>query len=624
MSIKTRVISFIRSSSGKTLLALYALAVVVRLVYLVQISDMPTFDHPVMDEGYHVELADELRSEGWLLDEPFYRAPLYPYFFAAALEVTGDNYFAVRVIQILLGSLLPLLIFQIGLKLFDRRIALTAAIAAALYPTFIYFDSSLLITSLMTLLTTWVVWRSIRAEESPSAHRFAMLGLLIGLAALARPNILFCIPGILLFYYFTLEMRTKGARGYLLVVAALICLNASLVILPVTVRNWIVTGDLIPIAWQGGYNFFLGNNHQATGWSATAPGIRSSWQGGYEDAINLAEADLGRKLTEKEIDDYWWSQGFKEIAMYPDRFLELAALKKWFVFTGYEIPNNQSIYISERFSSLAQFMFARSPIYLPFGLVAPLALFGMIVGLRNWRKYLALYMVFIFYFASLILFFVCARYRQPIIPIMLLFASYGAFELWRFVSRRRWTALGASLTLLAGLFWFSNYDIVGLDPELEEANSSFLLAGAYQGRGETESAKREYERTLQSYPDFAEAYVNLGIIEAGAGDFARAEQRFNSALRIAPQNPQALMNLGMLMMQSDRLSNARTLLQRAAKYEAFDYNIHFRLGLVYHYLEEYELADSSYSRALKLKPGFTPARENLERVRTPLDSLETP
>ena len=85
-----------------------------------------------------------------------------------------------------------------------------------------------------------------------------------------------------------------------------------------------------------------------------------------------------------------------EISADPAAFVSLMGKKKLYFFNGYEIPNNQSIYISERFSSLAQFMFARSPLYVPFGVVAPFALFGMILGIRRWQRYSSLYLIFIF------------------------------------------------------------------------------------------------------------------------------------------------------------------------------------------------------------------------------------
>ena len=59
-------------------LLIFLAAFSVRLVYLNQLESIPTFNYPIMDEKYHVHLAQRIDSEAGLDQEPFYRAPLYP------------------------------------------------------------------------------------------------------------------------------------------------------------------------------------------------------------------------------------------------------------------------------------------------------------------------------------------------------------------------------------------------------------------------------------------------------------------------------------------------------------------------------------------------------------------
>ncbi|MFQ5608560.1 MAG: ArnT family glycosyltransferase, partial [Candidatus Zixiibacteriota bacterium] len=280
----------------KVHLILFAAALAFRSIFLLEISDMPTFSHPVMDEGYHLELANQILSgSSGVAETPYYRAPMYPYFFTALLWLGDGSLFFVRLVQILLGSLLPGLIFLIGRTLFERRVALLAAGAATVFPTFLYYDSSLLITGLIVFLSALVVWQTLRAGRAPTPRNFILLGALIGLAALARPNVLFYLPALGLWFWFCIRPLFHHRLKNTLTAYAIVIAAALAVIAPVTIRNWVVSGDFIFISWQGGYNFFLGNNHLASGWSATAPGIDATWMGGYRDAINLAEANVGRK-----------------------------------------------------------------------------------------------------------------------------------------------------------------------------------------------------------------------------------------------------------------------------------------------------------------------------------------
>ncbi len=604
---------FLTSNRGIALW-LFVAAFALRLLFVAQISQMPTFDHPVMDEGYHIELTDEILSGKLIPDAPFYRAPLYPYSLALLRLVTSDNLFAVRVIQSSLGSLLPVMIFLLGLRLFQRKVALTAGVIAVLYPTFIYYDASLLITSTMTLLSILVVWQTFRAERKLTLWRLVILGGLIGLAALARPNILFFLPALAIWFWVYVRGRFHNKTSNALLSYALVVISALIVIAPVTIHNWVITGDLIPISWQGGYNFYLGNNHQATGWSATAPGIKASWQGGYLDAINIAQDEVGRKLSEKEIDNYWWSRGFDEVRTNPGATLSLMAKKVAFLFNGFEIPNNQNLYIVERFSPLAQALFARTPLFVPFGIIAPFAIIGFLFTLRRAREYMPLILFVVSYSASIILFFVCARYRQPLIPFAILLAAFGFFEMLSLFKRKKWKTIAPYLAGLAALFVFSNYDFVGLDIHLQNANDHFLLGKAYQDQNEIIKAETEYESALVDVPEFVDAHINLGLLAISRQDALSAERHFGAALKTDPNNSLALINLAMSLMQRDKLAESQRLLERASRIDALDYNIQYRLGLVYHLQERYQEARASYIQTLKLNPDFAPAKENLKIV----------
>ena len=568
-----------------------------------------------MDEGYHIELAGEILDGDIIGSEPFYRAPLYPYFLAGMLALTGGNPGTVRVIQCALGALLPLLIFLIALRLFDRRVALTAAIAGAVYPTLIYYDASLLITSLMTLLCAGVILQTLRAQDNPTSGNFAALGALIGLTALARPNILFFLPALAIWVWLVILPKLRRSRSAAVKRYALVILCAGVVIMPVTARNWIVTGgDFIPIAWQGGYNFFLGNNRDATGWSATAPGINATWMGGYLDAINLAQNELGRKLSEKEIDDFWWDLGWKEVANYPLNALGLQFKKFAYFWGGYEIPNNQNIYIVERFSIVASALFWQAPLYFPAGLLMPLALMGIFSARRKWRVALPLYLLTFSYMASVMMFFVCARFRQPVLPILLIFGSYGFYSLIETLNDTRRKRLIYTLAALGILGAFSSYASVGIDREAQSARDSLLLGNAYQAAGKLPEAQAEFERAIEIAPEFAEAYNNLGQMSATKNDFGRAARYFREALRIDPDDIIALSNLGMVMLQTDNLNDARELLEKARSIDGLDFGVHYRLGLVYHTQGKYDLARVEYLRALELNPDYGPARKNLAEL----------
>lgn len=610
---KRRFLDFLKPDT-RTLLTLFVVSLAFRLIFLFEISDMPTFEHPIMDENYHVELAQEALDSASSSQTPYYRAPLYPYFMTALMWLGGGSLFFVRLIQVIIGSLLPPLLFILGCKFFEKRSALLAASIATVYPTFLYYDASLLITGLMVLLATVVIWFTVRAQEKPTGLNFALLGAFIGLSALARPNILLFLPALSVWFWICIRPQFHHRLKNTLIGYALVVVSALVVIAPVTVRNWMVSGDFILISWQGGYNFFLGNNHQASGWSATAPGIKSTWQGGYLDAINLAQTESGRALSEKEVDTYWWKRGVAEVTEHPAAFVKLMAKKCAYFFGGFEIPNNQNIYLVERYSKLADALFWREPFFFPSGLIIPLALLGLGLSLRRWRKYTPLYLFVLSYFVSIVIFFVCARYRQPVMPVMLLFAAFGFTEIYETIKGANWRRLGALVTIALSLGALCNYDTVGLPRTQQDATDEFLLGSVFQLQNDNARAEKHFRQALTFDPSYADAHINLGLLAAQDKRNLEAEKYFQTALRLEPNNSLALTNLAMLHMTGKKLAEARRLLERAREIDGLDFNIHYRLGLVYHLQEDYARARESYLEAFKLNPDFAPIKQNLQIV----------
>ena len=64
-----------------------------------------------------------------------------------------------------------------------------------------------------------------------------------------------------------------------------------------------------------------------------------------------------------------------------------------------------------------------------FGVLAPLALVGLVLGWPDRRRLAVLYVMTAAYAASVLMFYVFARYRLPLVPLLLLFAAGGAATL---------------------------------------------------------------------------------------------------------------------------------------------------------------------------------------------------
>ena len=88
------------------LLAVTLLALVVRLIYIKQISYAPFFDLRLGDADAYHQWAMRIAGGDWLGRSigVFYQAPLYPYFLAVVYTVFGDGAGIVRFIQAVIGA----------------------------------------------------------------------------------------------------------------------------------------------------------------------------------------------------------------------------------------------------------------------------------------------------------------------------------------------------------------------------------------------------------------------------------------------------------------------------------------------------------------------------------------
>jgi predicted membrane-bound mannosyltransferase len=289
---------------GVLFAAIVLSAFALRLTYVLQLRSSPLFDRPQMDERYHDQWAQAIATGETFVEGPYFRVPLYPAFLAAVYEVFGHDYLAPRIVQALLGALSCGLLFLIGRNVFGRAVGAVAGFAAASYWTLIYFDGELLIPSLIVFLDLLLIWSLLRAARAPAKLTYGLAGVVLGLSAIARPNILLFGPAVVI--WLVVVRRRELKRGLLHV--ACVTSGCLLVILPVTIRNYVVGDDLVLIASQSGVNFYIGNNPRSDGHTAIVPGTPGDWWGSYYATIERAERALGRKLKASEVSRYYYGQ----------------------------------------------------------------------------------------------------------------------------------------------------------------------------------------------------------------------------------------------------------------------------------------------------------------------------
>ena len=152
-----------------------------------------------------------------------------------------------------------------------------------------------------------------------------------------------------------------------------------------TLRNFLVAGELVLIGSQGGINLYVGNNPKSDGKSALAPGFAEAAQvihddGEYRDTVELAARALaeraeGRSLTAGEVNRFWVDETVEWVRDQPKQALGLFLRKVVYFWSGYEISNNRDFRDqAQRFTPILRVFLGQ------FAFLVPFALFGIFPG----------------------------------------------------------------------------------------------------------------------------------------------------------------------------------------------------------------------------------------------------
>src|SRR5215469_13517234 len=117
--------------------------------------------------------------------------PLFPSLIAAASLVTHNDYeLAGRLVALICGAFLPLPVFGVSLRLFDRRTAAIAAILSAIFPLFVNLSFTVFSEGPYLTFLLCAVYLALDAFANPSIRNWALAGGAFGCAYLIRQEAL--------------------------------------------------------------------------------------------------------------------------------------------------------------------------------------------------------------------------------------------------------------------------------------------------------------------------------------------------------------------------------------------------------------------------------------------------
>jgi tetratricopeptide (TPR) repeat protein len=539
--------------------SIFAVALALRLVTLFEIREIPSVETLIIDAASYDGWARRIAAGAWFGDTVFYQAPLYPYLMAVLYTLPGPDVWMLRIAQAGMGALSCAFVFATTRTLFGRSAGVAAGLFLAFYPPAIFFDGIVLKTSLGLLLTTALLLAIVTFQATRKLWIVGVAGLLLGLLALTRENALVLIPVVVVWLglRFSDVSWTRRAASI-----ALLALGLALPLGAVAGRNQVVGDTFALTTSQLGTNFFYGNNPGASGgYVPLLPG-RHTPVFEAPDSRRLAEQALGRELTAGEVSDYWLGRGLTFVREQPVDWLRLT-LRKWlFVWNDFEMPDTEDVYAYAEWS----WVLRSTGFVLGFGVFAPLAAAGIALAWRRRAGFAdswILVALALVYAAGVTLFLMLARFRFPLVPLLLPFAGLALARFSAAVRQREWRPPLAPLLAFAAmalLAWLPLHD------RRASLATSFLNYGSLElGRGALDEADRHLERAAYLAPNSQDILLHRAILRIRQDRLPQAEHLLRTMLAKHPPDARVHRQLALVLRRQGRLVEARQELQRARR-----------------------------------------------------------
>ena len=389
----------------KLLIFIFLFAFVIRMGVILSMdySSIQFGDSPGDYEDYVRSLVS---GRGYVNSLGFhaFRPPLFPLFWALIQLIFGPAYLPVRIGLALFGAGICLVTYFLGKEMFNSQVGTVAACGAALYPPLVWYSTRLMTESLFIFFSLLFIYYLLKQYHRLSLGSALGAGLFLGLATLSRSVILAFFP-LALLWLSIVHWKNKWKAGK---IGLFFLLGLLLVMTPWILRNWLVLGAFVPTTTDGGEVFYVGNNEKTLG----------DPRGFYFPK----EIDSLRRLGEVEYNKRMYQMGLTFIRNNPEEFLLLMGNKFcrfWRLWPHVQFVGKRNALIY----------------FLTNIFVFPLTILGLVLGWkyrREWqKKFLLIYFLAIYYTMVHMVYIATMRYREPLAPFFLIFASYTIWSFWQ-------------------------------------------------------------------------------------------------------------------------------------------------------------------------------------------------
>ena len=591
------------SSDSWAVVGIFFLALVVRLVYLYESSDNPTFSSPVVDSMTYHRLARNLADGGQLATNYFWQGWLYPLFLAGLYFLSDNSIIVAKVVQMAVGGVTCALVYLLGRRIFNRRVGFGAGVMVAVYGPLIFFEGELLATGWAAFWSAALVLLFLETIAKKNIAMCFLLGLCGALSILTRATFL---PFFGVCYVFLLYRFYGSSGGFRRMGMALVSGLAGFLVIafPGAWLSWRFGGHFGLMPYSGGVNIYVGNNPDYCETVTARPG----WE--WQRITNIPTREglqgdvwAGDRYFKQKVLDYARAE--------PLEFFGRLASKTLGFFSSREIGRNVDIYLFGKWSQFIHFsVWKQWGFGFPFGVLLPLTAVGMVYCRRELSAPVALFLFL--YSLAIILVFVAARYRVVIVPVMSVYASAGLGALVGMLRGRQWGRISLAVVIMGGAVLAASLPGPFCEEQPNyEAELHYCLGYEKMQQDQVNEALVSFGKALELQDDIPSVHNLLGLILQGQGKIDEALVEFNKTLSLNSEYEVAYTNIGNIYLNRGKIDEAIGCYQKALRLNKVEPRAWGNLGLAYHRAGRVDEAIVHYRNSLALESGAPTVRRNL-------------
>lgn len=570
-------------------LLIFLTALLVRIAYLLQSRDNPTFLVPIVDMNRH-HLAATAALAGGSTDPIFQagRPYFYPSFLSIVYYFSDSSVVLAKILQCIVGSMTCLLTFTLGTRVFGRSAGILAGLIACFYGPMIFWEAELVASGWGAFWAVALLSLLIRKTGEHNYKILFLTGLTGAFAIITRPAFLLFFLAASLWLVFAL-VRFHKAWIPVIQRGAVLLAGFLLVAVPVLFLSYRATGQAKLMPSSGGLNAYIGNNKDVCKTLAIRPGPDF-------DQLLYWPVSEGYTTT-PERSQFFYGKVREFMTAEPLLFLRGLARKAGQYLNGTETPRTVDIYVFRQWSSLLRTLVWRMGTFgFPWGVVFPLAILGLIF---RWRQIPTPIILLVTLYPVLhILIFMAGRYRIPVIPAMAILAAAGCFSIVETFRQKTWMHAAAVCCLAVFIAFAVNvHDFSCQQKQSYEAEMYCILGHHYMELNNLRASNDFLEKALQLERDSGVANRLYGLLLMHQSQFDRALSYFNKSLEVNSADYVALYRRGVAYRGKSDFDHAKSDFAGVLAIAPYYSQANLRLGEVLYELGEYEAARKNWQEA---------------------------